>query len=176
VSARFVIASFEDEDDILAATNAARESGLRIVDVYAPYAVHGIEKAMGLRASRLTWVCFLAGAVGLGLTLFYQFWTSALDWPINIGGKPYDSLPAFIPIAFEMTVLFAGMGVVLAMFMRCRLWPGKAAVLPAPRVTDDRFALVVRLDSAAHSAEDVRRLMMRSNVVDFEERIGEEAR
>ena len=113
----------------------------------------------GLRPSRLTWVCFILGAIGAGLCVFFEYWTSWLDWPINVGGKPFDSLPAFVPITFEMGVLFAGMGVVLTMFIRNRMWPGKEAHLPAPGVTDDRFALKIRLTDASYGADDVRALL-----------------
>ncbi len=175
MTSRFVIGTFGDESHLLAATTAVRREDYPIVDVYTPYPVHGIEKAMGLRPSRLTWVCFLAGFIGCMLTLFFQYWTSYLDWPINVGGKPFDSLPAFIPIAFEVTVLFAGLGVVAALFVRCGLWPGKKARPPTPRVTDDQFALVVRLDRADHSAAHLRALLERHDLVEFDERIGEES-
>lgn len=168
MSARVLTAVFRTEAEVLAATRSAREEGFEIVDVYTPYHVHGMDEALGLRPSRLTWVCFLCGAAGLLLALWLQFWTSAVSWPLNVGGKPFDSMPAFVPIAFEITVLFAGLGVVAALLIRARLRPGRAARPPGlERVTDDRFALVVRLTRArpgqhvfeglcaAHGAESV---------------------
>jgi len=144
VSTRRIVKSiFAREEDLLAATRAVREGGFRIVDVFAPYAIHGIDRAMGLRPSRLTWACFGCGAAGALGALQFQFWTSAVDWPLNVGGKPFNSLPAFIPIAFELTVLCAGLGVVAALLIRCGLRPGRAARVPAERVTNDRFLLVV---------------------------------
>jgi len=141
---RAICAVFRGEDELLAATRAAREAGAEILDAYTPYAVHHLDAAMGLKPSRLTWACFAGGALGAGLMLWFQYWTSAVNWPINVGGKPYDSLPAFIPVTFEATILLAGLGVVAALFLVCRLGPGKTARIPVPRVTDDRFALVVR--------------------------------
>jgi len=170
---RFVLARFGHEADLMAAVGAARAAGLALEDAYTPYAVHGIERAMGLRPSRLTWVCFLAGLAGAGLMLLFEYWTSAIDWPINVAGKPFDSLPAFIPITFEAAVLCAGLGSVLALFLRCRLWPGKKPYLPAAGVTDDQFVLVVRLVDAAHDAEDVRRLLEPHGLRGCAERIGE---
>lgn len=170
---RYVLASYADEHGLLGAVRAARGAGLRIVDVYTPYAVHGLDRAMGLRPSRLTWVCFGCGALGAGLMLWFQFWTSAQDWPINVGGKPFDSLPAFIPITFELTVLLGGLGVVAALFLRCGLWPGKRARMPMPRVTDDRLVLVVALEGAGQSAEDARALLQRHDPVEIEEHVGE---
>jgi len=172
---RYVLGSFMDEHDLLAVVTDLREDGLAIDDVYTPYAVHGLDRAMGLRPSRLTWVCFLCAAIGALLVLFFEYWTSAIDWPINVGGKPFDSLPAFVPIMFEAAVLCGGLGAVGALFLRCGLRPGKAAALPAPGVTDDRFVVVVRLEDAAHSAADVRSMMARHHLGDFEERVGEVA-
>ena len=168
---RYIVGLFSEEDDVLNAVTDLREHGLTIDDVYTPYAVHGLDRAMGLKPSRLTWVCFGSGLVGLALMLYFEFWTSAIDWPINVAGKPFDSLPAFVPIAFEATVLFAGLGVVIAMLLRCGLLPGKSSKGPRPRVTDDQFAVVVRLEGAAHSGEDVRALMSQHNAVEFDEKL-----
>lgn len=150
MSQSVLIGYFDSEERILAATRAARESGYSIHDVYTPYAVHGMDDAMGLRPSRLTWVTFCAGLTGLTAALSLQLYTSVVSWPINVGGKPFNSFPAFIPVAFELTVLFAGLGTVAAFLARCTLFPGqKRAALP--RVTDDRFALA--LDAEGPEAE-----------------------
>jgi hypothetical protein len=96
---------------------------------------------MGLRRSRLTWVCFLAGLTGGSSALAFQVWTSAVSWPLNIGGKPFASYPAFVPVTFELTVLSAALVSAAAFLFRSRLFPGRRSA-PLPRVTDDRFALV----------------------------------
>ena len=149
-----MIAVLDTERELLAATRAARERGCEIVDVHTPYPVHGLDKAMGLKPSRLSWVCFGCGAAGTLLAWYFQHWTSAVDWPINVGGKPWDSLPAFVPVIFETCVLFAGLGVVFALLVRCRLWPGRKAELPGPGITNDRFVIVAR----ARNQEDLREL------------------
>jgi len=154
MSARRLTAVFDDDRRILTATREARERGFFVVDVYTPFPVHGMDEAMGLKPSRLTWVCFLFGALGAGLAIWFQFWTSAVDWPINVGGKPFNSLPAFVPIMFEITVLFAGIGVVVALFLRSRLGPGRRAHEPAAGICDDRFALEIELRGAVPTAED----------------------
>lgn len=154
--ARRVWGTFDSEAHVLDATRALREAGYTIEDVYSPYAVHGLSEAMGLKPSRLTWVCFLAGLVGAALAIFFQFWTSAVDWPLNVGGKPFNSLPAFVPIAFEITILFAGLGVVAALFIRCGLWPGRRSKQPPSAVTDDKFVIALRLVGARYTVEDAR--------------------
>jgi hypothetical protein len=147
---RIFVAWFDDEHALLEATRAAREAGLPIHDTYTPYAVHGMDEAMGLGPSRLTWVCFLAGLSGLGGGIALQVYTSAVSWPLDVGGKPFNSFPAFIPVAFELTVLSAALVTVAALFLRTRLYPRLAAGGPA-RVTDDRFALALTAGGARWS-------------------------
>jgi hypothetical protein len=140
-----LVGYFDDEGQLLAATRAARDAGLEIRDAFVPYAVHGLDEAMGQRRSRLTWVCFAAGLAGGALALSFQLWVSVVSWPLNIGGKPFASVPAFIPVTFELTVLSAALVSAAAFLFRSRLFPGKRAA-PRPRVTDDRFALVLARD------------------------------
>ncbi|MBS2025603.1 MAG: DUF3341 domain-containing protein [Deltaproteobacteria bacterium] len=147
-----LLAQFDSEDSVLAATRAVRERGFTIEDVYAPYAIHGIDDAMGLQPSRLTWVTFLAGLTGLVSMLSFEVWTSAVSWPLNVGGKPFASVPAFIPVAFEFTVLSAGLCTVAALLLRAKLWPGRAPPV-LPRVTSDRFALVTLLPAPDREPE-----------------------
>lgn len=137
-----LVATFADEGSLLAAVHAARAAGVAIDDAYTPYAVHGLDEAMGLRRSRLTWVCFAAGLTGAACALGFQLWTSTASWPLNVGGKPFASVPAFIPVTFELTVLSAALTSAATFLLRSRLFPGRQSV-PLPGVTDDRFALVV---------------------------------
>lgn len=175
MSRRLMIGIFDQEDDILDVARAVRAKGLKIVDVFAPYAVHGLEHAMGLERSRLPWVCFLLGLAGAGLKIWFEYWTTAADWPINVGGKPWNSLPAFVPITFEVMVLFAGLSTVAAFFLVSRLLPGRRAKLVHPRVTNDRFALVLEETDAAFDVSEVTALLKRFHAVSVEERIEEEA-
>jgi len=157
-----LVAFFEGEEAFLHAAEAAREAGFAIEDAFVPYAVHGMDEALGLRRSRLTWVCFLAGLTGGSCALSFQLWTSAVSWPLNIGGKPFASYPAFVPVTFELTVLTAALVSAFAFFARSRLFPGKKATA-LPRVTDDRFALVIAEDNLR-----ARDLMGRAGATGFE--------
>jgi len=167
---RVLIGSFASEADILGAARAARERGFRIADIYTPYAVHGLDEAMGLRPSRLPWACFVFGLLGVASALGFQFWTMAVDWPLNVGGKPWNSLPAFVPVAFECMVLFAGLGLVLTFFLRCRLFPGKEAVPSFPEATDDRFVLVLDHSEANVDTNVARQFFEDFHAVRAEER------
>jgi hypothetical protein len=140
---RSVVGSFEREEDLLQAVRAARTSGWHVRDVFTPYAVHGLDEALGWKRSWMARACFAWGLTGVILALAFQFWTSTRDWPLNVGGRPWNALPAFIPVTFEAMVLFGGLGLVLTWLIVCRLYPGKKAAPLLARVTDDRFAVVV---------------------------------
>jgi hypothetical protein len=137
------VAAFAGEADLLRAVAGARKRGWPVVEVYSPYAVHELDRALGLPRSRLAAACFFCGLFGVGLALAFQFWATAWNWPLNVGGQPWNSLPAFVPVTFETMVLCGGLGMVLAWLVRCRLFPGKTPRLPALGETDDRFVLVL---------------------------------
>lgn len=171
MSDRVLLATFDHEDDLLAAAAAVRERGLRIVDAFTPYAVHGLDRAMGLKPSRLTWVCFVCGMAGVLGMLWFEHWSASVDWALDVGGKPWNSLPSDVPVAFEAAVLLAGFGSVFALLGVSRLFPGKRPRLSNPRVTDDRFVLVIDEQDAAFDAEEVSEFLNRFHVIETEERI-----
>jgi hypothetical protein len=171
MSRRTLLGFFERESDVLGATRAVRDAGFHVSDVYAPYAVHGLDRAMGLAPSKLPWVCFLLGLLGAGLKVWFEFWTTAQDWPINVGGKPWNSLPAFVPVTFEVMVLFAGLSTVAAFLFVSRLWPGKRTALADKAVTDHHFVLVIEESDAAFDPAKVRRLLDRYHVMRVDERV-----
>jgi hypothetical protein len=173
MSRRVVVGVFDDEAKLLGVTRQARAEGLKVIDVFTPYAVHGLDAAMGLRASRLPWVCFFAAIVGAALKLWFEFWTSMVNWPVNVGGKPWNSLPAFVPVTFEVMVLSAGVTTVLVFLVLARLRPGKRVAMIHPGVTDDRFVLVLEESDAQFDLAQVRRLFENFDVVEFEERLEE---
>lgn len=173
MNGRLILASFAQEEDLLAAVRTSRERGWTIADLHTPYVVHGLDQLLGWPRSRLPVACFLCGAVGVALALWFQFWTMAWNWPLDVGGRPWNSLPAFVPVTFESMVLLAGLGLVFAWLFRCRLYPGKNAVLPLTGLTDDRFAIVLCIPGAAVEAAAVRQLLHECHAVSLEERGGE---
>jgi hypothetical protein len=154
-----VWAVFDREQALVSAVVDVRGRGLDIVDIYSPYAVHGLEHAAGFRRSRMHFVAFVFGSLGVLCALALQYWTTAISWPINVGNKPWNSWPAFIPVTFEMTVLFAGVGSVLVFLALSRLWPGRKAKLPFVGLTDDRFALGVMPGADAPQAQELEQLL-----------------
>lgn len=168
---RNLMGVFSREEEILRVTRACRERGYEIVDVYAPYPVHGLDRAMGLRPSRITWVCFVLGLVGAAAMLWFQIWASAIDWPANVGGKPLNSLPAFIPVAFESAVLMAGIGTIGVLLLRSRLFPWTKPRLAHPRVTDDRFVLAIRQTDADLDPGMAERILRQHGAIEVREDI-----
>jgi hypothetical protein len=170
MSQRVYVAAFAAEGDLLRAVAAVRMRDWPVVEAYTPYPVHGLDQALGRRRSRLPAACFVCGLLGVALALGFQFWATARDWPLNVGGQPWNSLPAFVPVTFEAMVLFAGLGLVLAWLVRCGLYPGKKPALLLQGETDDRFVLVIGEVSPAAPAADVRGLLQSHQAVSVEER------
>lgn len=135
-------ALFLDEHKILAAAKKSRDMGMTKFDAISPYPIHGMEEACGIKRSNIPYVTFVAGLTGLASGLLLTWWTSAVDWPINVGGKPLFSLPAFIPIMFELTILFAALSSVVALFYYCRMPQVDPPVID-PDLTCHKFAIFV---------------------------------
>jgi hypothetical protein len=155
----YLVATFSDPDRLVQAVTIVRGEKLRVHDVYAPYPIHGLDAAMGIRRTRLPWVTLLAGLFGLTFALTMQFYGNVLDWRLNVGGKPDNSTLAFVPITFELTVLLGALSTVAALFVRARLYPGKPGVLAAEGVTDNVFALVLREPETTFARRRVDRIL-----------------
>jgi len=149
---------FDDEKPLLQAITRIRESDQTIIDVLTPFPVHGIEKAMGIKPSRLPRVAFIFGAIGGLLGFFFQTWVFTIDYPLIVGGKPFFAVPSFIPVTFECTVLFAGLGIAAAFLIKSKLKPDKKFEVFDERVTDDHFVIIISgeddIKSARKKTED----------------------
>jgi hypothetical protein len=162
----YLVATYAEQDALIAGVTAIRAHGFKIYDVYAPYPVHGLDEAMGLRRSRLAYVTLAAGAMGLIAAISFEFYAAVFDWSLNVGGKPNNSTLAFVPIAFEMTILAGGLATAAAFLLRSGLFPGAPARLARPRVTDDRFVIALRWRSSAFDTGEARRVLHDSGAID----------
>ena len=133
---------FEDPHLLLTASHQAREKGFRNLDAFTPYPVHGLERALGLGQSWVPYVTLVMGLSGATLGYLFMYWVSAVNWPLNIGGKPLNSWPAFVPIIFECGVLIGGVSTFIALLIACGLPRFKPLVID-PELTNNRFALVI---------------------------------
>jgi len=141
----FIVGVFDDENILLDGISKIRGNGVKIHEVYSPFPVHGIDDALGYKRSRLPIAAFLFGLTGTSLALTMQIWMLGYDWPMIIGGKDYASLPPFIPVTFELTVLLAALGMVGTFFissdMKPYRWPRQFDL----RSTDDKHIMAIDL-------------------------------
>lgn len=148
-----VYGHFTDEHDLLHGIKELQDKGIVIEDVRTPFPVHGLDAVLKLRRSHLPKVAFLAGVVGGTVGLFFQIWVFTKGWPINFGGKPFLSLPSFIPVTFELTVLFAAYTMGIAFLVRSGLGPGAEPDILDEDVTDDHFQIILT-DKKNNLSED----------------------
>jgi len=138
-----VYGHFTDELELLDAVKALKNKGIRIADVRTPFPVHGLDAALKFPRSHLPKIAFAAGIIGGSLGLLFQVWVFTEGWPLNIGGKPYLSLPSFVPVTFELTILFAAFAMGFAFLLRSNLGPGKIPNILDEEVTNDHFQIIL---------------------------------
>ena len=171
MSSTMVMAYFDHEQDVLAATAELRRRSFEVADVYSPHAIHGMDEALGLEQSRLPWVCFLCGAFGTVAAFWFQHWANAVDWAINVGGKPWNSLPAETPVAFEVMVLFAAFGSVAACLAVCRLYPSRKSNGAISGATDDQYIIELPTESLASRETNLQDVLYSMNARRIEHRV-----
>ena len=147
---------YNDEVELLDAVKVANEEHLDIMDVLTPFPVHGLDPLLGLSESRLHIAGFVYGALGTLTAFGFMTWVFTRDWPIIFGGKPYWSVPAFIPITFELTVLFCAIGTVVTFYTVCGLSALTPPKIIDTRITDDKFCIA--FDTNGYSETQVDKL------------------
>ena len=157
VGKRGIAGIWLDEHKLVDAARKARESGLTKFEAISPFPLHGIDDAMGIPMSCIPWVTFIFGLTGFSFGTWFTWWTSAVDWPLIISGKPFWSLPAFVPIMFELTILFGALSSVGALIFLCGLPKVDPPVID-PDLTSHKFALFVPEDDTGFNAAQVEKL------------------
>jgi len=149
MSSKVIHAFYNDDDVLMHAVKKVKAAKFHIEEVYCPFPVHGLDKAMGLAPTRLAIMSFMYGCIGLGVAITMMNYMMIQDWPQDIGGKPsfsyLENMPAFVPIMFELTVFFAAHLMVITFYMRSKLWPFKEAENPDVRTTDDHFLMEIEI-------------------------------
>jgi mono/diheme cytochrome c family protein len=152
-----ITALFNNPDAIIDAAKKVADFGFTKWDVNSPYPIHGIDKAMKMKSSTLGFVTLVFGLMGVGIALFFMWWTMSVDYPMIIGGKPFFSLPAFIPVTFEVTVIMATVSTVVAMFAFFFGLPKNAHALHdtdyMKKVSRDHFGIVIEADDPKFSEQ-----------------------
>lgn len=151
----FVLGVFDDEDTLIHAVEKVRGKGVKIHEVYSPFPVHGLDEALGYKKTRLPIAAFMFGMTGTSLALIMQIWMLGYDWPMIIGGKNFASLPPFIPVTFELTVLLSALGMVATFLivsdMKPYRWPQQFDI----RSTDDKHIMAIDLATNKMSKADI---------------------
>ena len=147
MSAKRLHVMFDDDDILLDAVKEIVKNKMYIHEVYTPFPVHGLDKAMKLKPTNISIATFIYGCIGFTVAVLMMYYIMILDWPQDIGGKPsftlIENIPSFVPIIFEMTVFFAAHLMVITFYMRSKLWPFKKAENPEPSTTDDKFLIEI---------------------------------
>jgi hypothetical protein len=157
-----LMAEFETPQQILQATQRAHEAGYRAMDAYTPYPVEGLEFALNLPRTRVPFVVLVAGLVGAAIGFLMQYWSMAVDYPFNVGGRPLNSWPVFIPIAFEVMVLVASFAALFGMLFLNGLPRPHHPVFNVPRfahASQDRFFLCIEATDPRFDRERTREFL-----------------
>jgi hypothetical protein len=157
-----VLAEFDTPDELLAATRRAHEAGYRQMDAYTPFPIEGLAEALGFHRTRLPLIVLLGGIVGGIGGYLMQYWIAAIDYPLNIGGRPLHSWPAFIPVTFELTILGAAIAAVLGMLILNGLPMPYHPLFHVPRfalVTRNCFFLCIEARDPKFDREETRRFL-----------------
>lgn len=159
-----LLAEFTNPTDLVAAVHAARAAGYRDMDAYTPYPVEEVAEALHAHDRRLPLIVLVGGILGGVGGYLLQYWTSVVDYPLNVGGRPFHSWPAFIPITFETTVLVAAISAVLGMLALNGLPMPYHPLFNAPRfalATRDRFFLCIEATDPLFDDDGTRRFLQR---------------
>ncbi|SDE15096.1 quinol:cytochrome c oxidoreductase membrane protein [Pricia antarctica] len=149
MATKVIHAIYTDDDVLLDAVKKVRAAKYTIKEVFTPFPVHGLDKAVGIEPTRIAIASFLYGLLGLTVAVVMMNYIMIVDWPQDIGGKPsftfIQNMPAFIPIMFELTVFFAGHLMVITFYLRSKIWPFRKAENPDLRTTDDHFLMEIEV-------------------------------
>ena len=150
---------FDDEEVLLSSVKENRSNNKEIKEVYSPFPIHGLDKALGLKETRMGITAFIYGCLGLSLGALMIYYIMIVDWPQNIGGKPnwtfYHNMPSFVTVLFECTVLFSAHLMSITFLIRCGLFPGGTSDSPDKRTTDDKFLMVINVDGDTSSVKEI---------------------
>ncbi len=154
IEKNIIFGLYDDEEILKSAVRKANEDHLQIMDVLTPFSVHGLDPLLGLEESRLHIGGFVYGMLGTLTAFLGMTWIFTRDWPQIYGGKPYWPILSFVPITFEVTVLFASIGMVVTFYIINGQGPGIKNPIIHPRITDDKFCIAFRTDGLGDSDVD----------------------
>ena len=162
---------FDDENILLSAVEEICNKGIDVKEVYTPFPVHGLDKVLKLKETRMAITSFIYGCIGLSFGALMMYYIMIVNWPQNIGGKPnwtfYQNMPAFVPIMFECTVLFAGHLMAITYLFRNKLFPGSSDSSPDIRTTDDKFLVEIEIEG---STLEIKKILKKTGAIEINEK------
>lgn len=166
----YIVGVYGDDAMALKAVKSIREAGVKIYEVFSPFPIHGIDDALGYKHSRLPKAAFMFGVLGFSLALLMQFWMMGYDWQMIIGGKNFASLPPFVPVTFELTVLLSALGMVGTFMVASDLKPYKKPKIFDIRITDDKHVIAIDLADNKLAKEEIRKIVAQSGAEEVNEK------
>ena len=163
---KFLVGIYDDDDVVLKAVKDVKGAGVRIHEVYTPFPIHGLDIALGHPRTRLGIAAFLFGLSGTLTALALTYYTEGFDWPMIVGGKDSYSPVVYIPIIFELTVLFCALGMVGTFLVSNGLGPTVKPLMYDLRTTDNKFAMAIDLSKNNIVESDIEQILKKSGAAE----------
>lgn len=170
---KMLLGVYDSPDATFDTTKALKEHGYDVHDVYSPFAIHNLDKVLGVKRSRLSTAAFVFAMCGITSALSLMMYAGYFDWQINIGGKPSLHIPTYIPITFELGILFTAFGMVGCFFIVNRMFWGRNTDVMDIRVTDDRFVIAVNIHEGKTNVAALSDVLVKGGAIEVRERINE---
>jgi Protein of unknown function (DUF3341) len=166
VSNKYLVGIFDDDDVVLNAVKEVKAAGVRIDEVYSPFAIHGLDVALGHPRTRLGIAAFMFGMSGTITALLLTAYTEKWDWPMIVGGKDSWSFPTYVPVTFELTVLFCALGMVGTFLLSNNLGPNVQPLMFDLRTTDNKFAMAIDLSKNRMDEAQIEQILKNSGAAE----------
>lgn len=151
-----LVAEFDNADRLVEVAEQAKVAGYKVMDAYSPFPIHGLSEAIGFHDVRMPWMIFAGGLTGAFVGYTMQWYILTVDYTLNVGGKPFNSLPSFVPITFECTILFSALTAVFGMLALNKLPKPYHSIFNTPgfeRASQDRFFLCIEAKDPMYDAQ-----------------------
>ena len=163
---KFLVGIYDDDDVVLKAVRDVKNAGVRIHEVYTPFPIHGLDVVLGHPRSRLGIAAFLFALAGTTTALLLTAYTESFDWPMIVGGKDSYSPIVYVPIIFELTVLFCALGMVGTFLVSNGLGPTVKPLMYDLRTTDNKFAMAIDMSKNDLAEGDIEQILRRSGAAE----------
>lgn len=170
---KMLLGVYDSPDATFDVTKTLMAKGFDVHDVYTPFAIHNLDRVLGVKRTRLSTAAFIFGMCGIASALTLMIYSSYFDWQIIIGGKPFLHIPTYIPITFELGILFTAFGMVGCFFFVNRMFWGRNSDVMDLRVTDDRFVIAVNIHESKTDVSELSNILVQGGALEVRERIKE---